>query len=306
VSFTVDRGEILGLVGESGSGKSVTAMSILGLVPSPGSVAAGEVTLNGRNLLTLKSEELQRIRGHEIALVPQNPMTSLDPVFTIGWQMREVLRDLNRQERDERVADALSLVGIPEPLTQLHRYPHEFSGGGRQRILIAMAMLNNPSLLIADEPTTALDVTIQAQVLALIEGLTDRIGMGVLLITHNMGVVASVCDRVAVMYAGEIVEIGSIDEVLGQPWHPYTRALLKSTPSLGAAGVRIEAIEGSPPDLRVPLQSCRFMSRCPLAEDGCKAHPALEPIDGSGHQVRCFVTKRDARSGNVEAAKEHS
>lgn len=305
VSFELAEGEALGIVGESGSGKTATVMSVLGLLTPPGRVVSGEVRFEGEDLLTVSDEEMRKIRGNRMTLVPQNPMASLNPVFTIEWQLREALtshQDIPRGEVRDRIVDALRLAGIPDPGAQLNRYPHEFSGGMRQRILIAMATLNQPVLMLADEPTTALDTTMQAKVLELMAELVARSRMALLIITHNMGVVASICDRVIVMYAGRIVEAGPVGVLFRDPLHPYTRQLLLATPRLGekrvgSAEIRESAGAGA-------TGGCAFLSRCPLAEEQCGEMPLLQGA-GPDRLVRCWVAQRDvalAASTSTSAA----
>jgi oligopeptide/dipeptide ABC transporter ATP-binding protein len=297
VSFAVDKGESVGIVGESGSGKTATLMSLLRLLPSPGRIVGGRVQLDGMEILTMEDEALRRIRGKQMAYVPQNPMAALNPLFTIEWQLREALTShggVSRSEARDRIAEALGVAGIPDPRSQMHRYPHEFSGGMRQRVLIAMAILNTPTLLLADEPTTALDTTMQAKVLALMQGLVDRLGTALLLITHNMGVVAAICERVIVMYAGEIVETGSVADVFQSPLHPYSRQLLEATPRLGERRARMQAAPTAPATVARPT-GCTFRARCPLAEEQCATHPELVTI-GAGRSVRCWVAQREPRA----------
>ena len=293
VSLSIDRGEILGIVGESGSGKSMLARSIMGLLPPAARVAHGDVALCGRTLSTLGDAELCRVRGRDASMVFQDPMTSLNPVLRIGQQLVEAIRlhrDLSTRQALAEAGSLLERVGLREPGRQLRRYPHELSGGMRQRALIAMAVANRPRLLIADEPTTALDVTVQQQILRLIRDLARDFSTAVLFITHNMGVVASLCDRVAVMYAGRIVEQGPVDEIFRAPRHPYTWALLNSVPQLDRPrGRRLTAIPGQGPDPASPPPGCRFEPRCRFAEDRCRrGEPADEPV-GAGHAVRCWV-----------------
>jgi oligopeptide/dipeptide ABC transporter ATP-binding protein len=294
VSFTVGRGETLGLVGESGSGKSVTAMSILRLVPAPGRIAGGTVELDGTNLLALDDESIRRKRGAEFGMVFQNPMTALNPAFTIGWQMREALRAHPRnrsgETEDARILRALADVGMPDPARQAASFPHQMSGGMRQRVVIAMGMINDPRLLIADEPTTALDVTIQAQVLELMKELTRNHGTSLLLITHNMGVIARMCDRVAVMYAGEIVEEAPVEQIFSDSRHPYTRGLLRSIPKADSRRGRMPTLPGAPPDMSRPPSGCRFRSRCAFADERCTRHPDLLPV-ATRHLSRCWVAQ---------------
>lgn len=302
VSFTVGRGETLGLVGESGSGKSVTAMSILRLVSNPGRIESGTIELNGTELLSLNEEEMRRRRGTEVGLVFQNPMTALNPVFTVGWQMREALKAHGRdQAASNAIHKALSDVGMPDPERQMASFPHQMSGGMRQRIVIAMAMLNEPQLLIADEPTTALDVTIQAQVLDLMKKLTHDHGTALLLITHNMGVIAKMCDRVAVMYAGEIVEEAPVRQLFADSRHPYTRGLLRSIPRADQPRGQLPTLPGSPPDMSALPTGCRFRDRCSFAEERCKTHPSLLAV-ATGHLTRCWVTQDGKKLGAGESS----
>jgi oligopeptide/dipeptide ABC transporter ATP-binding protein len=300
VSLSLAAGETLGLVGESGCGKSVTALSIMGLVPSPpGRVEGGEVLLAGRDLLALGPEELRRVRGDEVAMVFQEPMTALNPVFTVGDQIGETVRlhrGLDRRAARRRAIEMLELVRIPDPERRVDAYPHQLSGGMRQRVMIAMAMSCNPSLLIADEPTTALDVTVQAQILELIGDLQAETGMAVLLITHDLGVVAQTADRVAVMYAGKVVEEAAVVDLFERPRHPYTIGLLRSLPDLARTGARLEAIPGTVPSpFRFP-SGCRFRTRCPLATERCAETDAvLEPAGGAGQRVACHHAE-EARS----------
>ena len=291
VSFAVSKGETLGLVGESGSGKSVTAQALLGLTELPGKITSGDVRWKGHSLVHDADATLARVRGNEIAMVFQDPMTSLNPVFTIGMQITEVLRrhmGMNRRHARERAVELLDLVGIANPSDRVKQYAHEMSGGMRQRVLIAMALACEPQLLIADEPTTALDVTIQAQILDLIADLQQRLGLAVLLITHDLGVVAGLCDRVAVMYSGKIVELSTADELYAEPGHPYAAGLLRSTPRLDVVMPRLVCIDGSPPDLIEPQAGCSFAPRCALAipvclqeTPGLKTHP-------NGRKVACW------------------
>jgi oligopeptide/dipeptide ABC transporter ATP-binding protein len=297
VSFTVGRGETLGLVGESGSGKSVTAMSILRLVAPPGRIESGTVELNGTNLLALDEEQMRERRSTQAALVFQNPMTALNPVFSVGWQLGEALRAHGRGDAGSpAILQALTDVGMPDPERQAASFPHQMSGGMRQRVVIALGMLNDPQLLIADEPTTALDVTIQAQVLDLMKRLTHEHGTALLLITHNMGVIARMCDRVAVMYAGEIVEEAPVDELFANARHPYTSGLLRSIPRVDQPRGKLPTLPGSPPDMTALPGGCRFRDRCPAAHDRCQSHPDLVEV-APRHRSRCWL----AEDANVSA-----
>ncbi len=289
VSFHVNRGETLGLVGESGSGKSVTAMSILRLVASPGRIEAGAVVLDETDLMTLDEEQMRQRRGTKVGMVFQNPMTALNPVYSIGWQMREALLAHGHEgDAQATIMRALAAVGMPDPARQAASFPHQMSGGMRQRVVIAMGMLHEPQLLIADEPTTALDVTIQAQVLDLMKRLTRARGTALLLITHNMGVIARMCDRVAVMYAGEIVEEAPVEELFARPRHPYTRGLLRSIPRADETRGKMPSLPGAPPDMTRTLSGCRFRSRCEMARAGCETHPELLET-APGHLARCWI-----------------
>ncbi|TAJ20505.1 MAG: ABC transporter ATP-binding protein [Dehalococcoidia bacterium] len=293
VTWHLDEGETLALVGESGCGKSVTAMSILRLIPNPpGRIVDGSIMFEGKDLLKASDAEMRSIRGNRIGMIFQEPMTSLNPVLTIGQQIRESITlhlGLGEQESTARAVELLELVGIPEAAQRLKDYPHQFSGGMRQRVMIAMALSCNPKLLIADEPTTALDVTIQAQILEIMARLAREFGTAVLVITHNLGVVARYADRVNVMYAGEIVESGTAVDVFKHPRHPYTVGLMASVPRLDATEhVRLATIEGQPPLLINPIAGCPFQPRCDWAIDEClTTHPELETKE-PGHTARCF------------------
>jgi oligopeptide/dipeptide ABC transporter ATP-binding protein len=291
VSFTIRRGETLGLVGESGSGKSLTAYSILGLVPSPGRVTRGRLWFEGRDLSALPERELRRVRGARIALVLQEPMTALNPVLSVGYQIAEtiVVHGLaGWREAHARAAELLAAVSLPDPERRAAEYPHQLSGGQRQRVLIAMALACRPVLVIADEPTTALDVTIQAQVLELLRSLKQRFDLSLLLITHDLGVVAHTADRVAVMYAGRIVEQGAVTDVFHDPKHPYTQGLLASIPG-DHAGSRLHAIEGSVPALEALGGGCAFAPRCPHRFGPCDQAPPPMVQPAADREVRCFL-----------------
>jgi peptide/nickel transport system ATP-binding protein len=296
VDLAIDAGETLGVVGESGCGKSVTAFTIMRLIPiPPGRIVAGEVLWRGRDLLKLDERGMRAIRAKEIAMVFQEPMTSLNPVYTVGEQIAEVIRlheGLGRRAASDRAAEMLRLVHIPHPERRVHDYPHQFSGGMRQRVMIAMALSCNPQLLIADEPTTALDVTIQAQILELINDLKERLGMAMMLITHAMGVVAETAQRVVVMYAGKVAEEGTVEEIFRTPLHPYTQGLIKSIPRIDAQdamGRRLDAIAGVVPSLLEPREGCRFAERCPYVRPDCTAAtPPLREIS-PGHKVACVL-----------------
>ncbi len=295
VDLAVDRGETLGVVGESGSGKTVTALSVLKLIATPpGRIIAGQILWQGRDLVPLSPDEMRHIRSKEIGIVFQEPMTSLNPVYTVGAQIAETVREnegLGRRAALEKAADMLRLVHIPNPQRRVHDYPHQFSGGMRQRVMIAMALSCNPKLLIADEPTTALDVTIQAQILELIAEMKERLGMAVMLITHAMGVVAETAQRVAVMYAGKVVEEAPVAELFGNPRHPYTRGLIRSIPRIDRAGrkERLMAIAGVVPSLLEPVEGCRFAARCEFAMPVCvAATPPLRKV-ASDHEAACVL-----------------
>ena len=306
VSFDIGAGETVGMVGESGCGKSVTALSLLRLIDPPGRIEPGSrIEFEGRDLLTLDEEGIRQIRGNRIAMVFQEPMTALNPVFTIGDQVAEVARvhaAASRRAAWERAVEMLSLVGIPDPRERAKSYPHQLSGGMRQRVLIAMALVMNPSLLIADEPTTALDVTIQAQILELLADLQRRLGLAVLLITHDLGVVAEVTSRVLVMYGGQIVERAPVRELFENPRHPYTRGLLEAMPRLGRQRDRLAVIPGTvPPPTRWP-SGCRFRDRCPWAWQRCADEHPPEYVVTHGHAARCHLVDEPARDVAPEAA----
>jgi oligopeptide/dipeptide ABC transporter ATP-binding protein len=295
VSFSIDKGRTLGIVGESGSGKSVTALSIMGLLPKPpAKIVSGEVLFDGRDLVHLKERELEDLRGREIAMIFQDPMTSLNPTLTIGTQITETLRrhfDISKEQARKRAVELLEEVHIPNAPARLDDYPHRYSGGMRQRVMIAIAIACNPKLLIADEPTTALDVTVQAGILDLLEELRREHDMAMILITHDMGVVAEAADEVAVMYAGQIVEHASVLDLFDRPEHPYTEALLGALPQMEGEGIRagrLTAIPGRPPDLIEPPEACRFAPRCPYAseKDSCTSEPPELREIRTNHWVR--------------------
>jgi len=294
ISYTLSEGETLGIVGESGCGKSVSVLSVMALIPEPpGKIAAGEVLYRGQDLLKLDETEIQHIRGNEIAMVFQDPMTSLNPVLTIGRQISEALivhLGMDREQARQRTVELLDVVGIPQAADRYRDYPHQFSGGMRQRVMIAMALACAPSIFIADEPTTALDVTIQAQIIDLVKGLRDRLGMAVIWITHDLGIIAGLAERVLVMYAGFIIERGSVDDIYGDPRHPYTLALLKSLPRVDrTSDERLATISGLPPDLLGLPPGCPFTPRCEYAVERCRQeNPQLESI-GFGHEIACWV-----------------
>jgi len=290
VSFTVAKGEVVGLVGESGSGKSMTGYSIIGLVDAPGKIVAGSIRLDGRELLALSDEDLRQLRGNRIAMIFQDPMMTLNPVLRIDVQMVEAIlahARISREAALDRARAALVRVGIPAPDERLRSYPHQFSGGMRQRVAIAIALLNDPDLIIADEPTTALDVTIQGQILFEMQKLTRETGAALIWITHDLSVVAGLADRVCVMYAGRIVEQGTTFDVLTHPWHPYTQGLLDSVPARGERGARLAQIPGMAPSALDPPAGCAFRQRCARATAECAEMPVLRDLGVAGRGVRC-------------------
>ena len=294
VSFSLDVGELLGVVGESGSGKSVTMMSLLGLLPSPPArISADDVDFDGVKLMDLDAAELRRVRGSQIGFIFQDPMTSLNPVFTVGFQLMEPLRRhlrLSRSKARSRAAELLDLVGIPDPRRRLSDFPHQFSGGMRQRVMIAIALACDPKLLIADEPTTALDVTIQAQILELIKDLRRKLGMSIVWITHDLGVIAGIANRVAVMYAGQIVEQAPVDELFRSPRHPYTKALLETVPAVrGERASKLNTISGQAPTMFARPASCPFEPRCQHAMPRCSAALPGRESRTADHDVACFL-----------------
>ncbi|MBP7003399.1 ABC transporter ATP-binding protein [Amaricoccus sp.] len=293
VSFSIGPGELLGVVGESGSGKSVTMMSLMRLLPSPPArITGGEIRYQGRDVRRMSDGAMRELRGGEIGFVFQDPMTSLNPVFTVGYQLVEPLRvhlRLSKSAARARAAELLKLVGIPDPVRRLDDYPHQFSGGMRQRVMIAMALSCDPKVLIADEPTTALDVTIQAQILEIVRDLRQKLGMGIIWITHDLGLVAGIADRVMVMYAGQVVEHGPVKAIFSDPKHPYTRALLATVPSVtGPRARRLRTIEGQPPILFEPPRACPFVPRCPHAFNRCRVENPIRIPVGDGHDVACW------------------
>ncbi len=292
VSFSIGHGKTLGVVGESGCGKSITAMSTMRLIERPGKILAGEILIDGRDLLKLSDQQMRDVRGNSISMIFQEPMTSLNPVFTCGDQISEAVAvhgAVTKKEAQNRAIDMLKQVGIPDPKRRASQYPHELSGGMRQRIMIAMALSTNPELLIADEPTTALDVTIQAQILELMKGLREKNRMAIMLITHDLGVVAEMADDVVVMYAGKVVEKADVGTIFGSPHHPYTRGLLASIPRLGERRKRLEVIQGVVPNpLNLPA-GCLFKRRCPYAMPVCDNEPPLQEVS-PGHLSRCWLT----------------
>lgn len=296
VSFSVNQGKTLGLVGESGCGKSVTALSIMRLIPNPpGKIVSGEIWFEGKNLLKLDDKQIRKIRGKKISMIFQEPMTSLDPVFTIGHEIVEVIQlhqGLNKEEARKKSIEILKIVGIPDVEKRINNYPHQLSGGMRQRVMIAMALSCNPTLLIADEPTTALDVTIQAQILRLINDLKDKFGASVMLITHDLGVIAEMCDNVAVMYAGHIVEYTDVYTLFDNPLHPYTKGLSKSIPRMNVDVEHLNAIPGIVPNLLDLPSGCPFHPRCDFSFKRCvEEMPELIEIEDS-HLVKCHLVKR--------------
>jgi peptide/nickel transport system ATP-binding protein len=291
VSFTVDRGEILGLVGESGCGKSMTALSLMRLLPAAATISAGSVLFDGQDLLAVSARQMRRLRGKDISMIFQEPMTALDPAFTIGYQLIETLNaheSMSRAEARDRAIHMLDRVGITNAASRLDDYPHQFSGGMRQRVMLAMALLMEPKLLLADEPTTALDVTVQSQILDLIAELQDDMHLSVILITHNLGVVHEIADRVAVMYAGEIVEIAPTRRIFENPQHPYTQGLMLSMPDLAHRREELHVIRGRVPELNALPPACRFAPRCPNRIQRCEEkHPSLA-ITEEEHELRCY------------------
>jgi peptide/nickel transport system ATP-binding protein len=304
VTFSVERGQTLGIVGESGSGKSVTCLTIMGLNPKRNTITSGEAHWKGHDLLTMSADKLRAIRGNDIAMIFQDPMTSLNPVHRIGKQLIEAIKlhnDVTQKQARQTSLDLLKAVGIPRAERRIDDYPHQFSGGMRQRVMIAMALINNPDLLIADEPTTALDVTTQAQILNLLEKLQEDFGSAIIMITHDLGVIAEIADDVVVMYAAEVAEEGSVDEIFKRPHHPYTWGLLGSLPRLDADVERLVQIQGQPPSLLNPPKGCRFHPRCPYVMDICKTvDPPLSPVTGSANHLQACHLDEDTKDREAQ------
>ncbi|MDD5900924.1 MAG: ABC transporter ATP-binding protein [Lachnospiraceae bacterium] len=307
LSFSLEEGKVLGIVGESGSGKSVTAYSVLQILANPGKIVSGSIKYRGEELVGASKETMGKIRGNKISIIFQDPMTSLNPVFTIGNQLMEAIllhTDRNREQARERAIEMLRLVGVNEPEKRIKQYPHEFSGGMRQRVMIAMALACEPDILIADEPTTALDVTIQAQILDLIKDLQKQLGMSVILITHDLGVVAEMCDEVIVMYAGEVCERGTADEIFYHPKHEYTKGLMRSIPTVSDEERRLEPIGGTPVDLLNMPDGCPFAPRCNRAMKVCLSHKAKELLINENHAATCWYNFKDAIAEGRMTEKE--
>ncbi|MYL70745.1 ATP-binding cassette domain-containing protein [Halobacillus litoralis] len=299
VNLELYRGETLAIVGESGCGKSVTANSMMRLIPTPpGEIKDGSILFKGQDMTQLSDKEVRKIRGVDISMIFQDPMTALNPTLTVGDQLTEGLRQhrsISRKEADKQAMDMLTLVGIPNPVERMKQYPHEFSGGMRQRIVIAMALICDPELLIADEPTTALDVTIQAQILQLFQKIQKQTGVSIILITHDLGVVAKIADRIAVMYAGKVIETGTRKEIFYTPQHPYTRGLLHSVPRMDQKGEKLVPIDGTPPDLFSPPEGCPFAARCPMVMEVCtKVYPFQSELSRT-HDVDCWLQDERAK-----------
>lgn len=306
VSFNLDRGEILGIVGESGSGKSVTAYSIMQILAPTGKIVSGSIKFDGRELVGLEEKDMRGIRGNHISIIFQDPMTSLNPTYTIGHQLREAImlhKNVTKEAAHERSVELLRLVNVNEPEKRVKQYPYEFSGGMRQRVMIAMALACEPDILIADEPTTALDVTIQAGILELLKDIQSKIGMAIILITHDLGVVAQLCDQIIVMYAGSVCERGTADQVFYEPAHEYTKGLLRSIPTLANDGQKLEPITGTPIDLLNMPEGCPFAPRCDGAMKIC-IHKRCDELEvGKGHLSSCWMNVKKAAEGDAENAE---
>lgn len=303
ISYNLKKGEVIGIVGESGSGKSVSSSTVMGLIDKPGRIMGGSVVFDGKEITKLSDDEIRKLRGKEIGMIFQDPMTSLNPVFTIGTQLRESVKlcyGLKGKEADNKVIELLKLVSINEPEKRIKQYPHEFSGGMRQRVMIAMALTGNPKLLIADEPTTALDVTIQAQILETIKVLKNKIGMSVMMITHDLGIVADIADKVVVMYGGKIVEAAPCEEIFRSPKHPYTLGLLNSIPKIDS-NERLVPIEGTPIDLLNPPKGCPFAQRCDKCMKVCLSHMPEYTNVTEDHRVACWLQDPRAKAGEVSS-----
>lgn len=302
ISYELNDGEVMGIVGESGSGKSVEAYSIIGLLQSPGKVVGGSILFEGENVLEFSEQRIRNFRGNEVSMIFQNPMTCLNPVYTIGNQLIEALRchneEVTHKEAYDRAREMLELVGIHDSARRMKQYPHELSGGMRQRVMIAMGLICSPKLLIADEPTTALDVTIQAQILELMKDIRQKTGMAIIFITHNLGVVADICDKISVMYAGKIVEQGSVDEIFYNPSHPYTKGLLRSMPRVDAEQYeRLIPIEGTPVDMLNPPEGCPFGPRCEHCMKVCLKHNPPNISISDGHTAACWLLSMPKKEG---------